>query len=323
MASNQPTEDRATSSNKLLPWIVNPHPRDAAGAIRAGLDALFALRREAWWGDASNPQSIWTTAKVLGSVAELSAKFLTHSRRQDIQHSLDCLTHAHHNGCWQDDNQRPDCLSTAMAVIALRCHGRSVPPAALRFLESCRVADGGFAASPGQHTEPAMLRALAITATASRALEYVHPSTEKFLIRNLGAALPVPGSCNAFRFYVCSEILDWPAGQASMQLLSKVSQLTIEVGDSTALGQALLLRSLLRLGIARSWPVAARLREMQAPDGSWYVASSANAAIHPADGSLECANQVVVIATALSALALAESQPGLYFGSDLPLPQRF
>jgi hypothetical protein len=101
-----------------------------------------------------------------------------------------------------------------------------------------------------------------------------------------------------------------------MQLLSKVSQLTVEVGDSTALGQALLLRSLLRLGIARSWTVAARLREMQAPDGSWYFAPSP-------DGSLNCANQVVVIATALSALALAESQPGLYFGSDLPLPQRF
>jgi hypothetical protein len=323
MASNQAAEEIATNPGKLRPCIVNPHRRDAAGVIRAGVDAIFALRHEAWWGDASNPESIWTTAKVLGSLAELSAKFLTHSRRQDIQHSLDCLTHAHHNGCWQDDNQRPDCLSTAMAVIALRCHGRSAPPAALRFLESCRVADGGFAASPGQHTEPAMLRALAITATASRALEYVHPSTEVFLIRDLGSALPVPGSCNAFRFYVCSEILDWPAGQASMQLLSKVSQLTIEVGDSTALGQALLLRSLLRLGIARSWPVAARLREMQAPDGSWYVASSANAAIHPADGSLECANQVVVIATALSALALAESQPGLYFGSDLPLPQRF
>ena len=323
MASNQSKEDRATSSNKLLPWIVNPHARDAAGAIRAGLDALFALRHETWWGGASKPESIWTTAKVLGSVAELSAKFLTHSRRQDIQHSLDCLTHAHHNGCWQDDNHRPDCLSTAMAVIALRCHGRSVPPAALRFLESCRVADGRFAASPAQTTEPDMLTALAVTATASRALEYVHPSTEEFLIRDLGSALPVPGACNAFRFYVCSEILDWPAGQASMQLLTKVSQLTIEVGDSTALAQALLLRSLLRLGIARSWTVAARLREMQAPDGSWYIASSANAPIHPADGSFDCANQVLVIATALSALALAESQPGLYFGSDLPLPQRF
>jgi hypothetical protein len=323
MASNQAAEEIATNPGKLRPCIVNPHRRDAAGVIRAGVDAIFALRHEAWWGDASNPESIWTTAKVLGSLAELSAKFLTHSRRQDIQHSLDCLTHAQHNGCWQNDNRQPDCLSTAMAVIALRCHGRSVPPAALRFLESCRVADGSFAASPGQHTEPDMLRALAITATASRALEYVHPSTEEFLIRELGSALPVPGSCNAFKFYVCSEILDWPAGQASMQLLNKVSQLTIEAGDSTAFGQALLLRSLLRLGIARSWAVAARLRQMQAPDGSWYVASSPDVSIPPADGPLNCANQVVVIATALSALALAESQPGLYFGSDLPLPQRF
>lgn len=323
MESNQATEDIATKPDKLPPWIVNSHRRDAAGVIRAAVDAIFALRHGAWWGDAYNPQSVWATAKVLGSLAELSPKFLTHSRRQDIQHSLDCLTHAQHNGYWQNDNQQPDCLSTAMAVIALRCHGRSVPPAALSFLESCRVADGSFAASPGQHTEPDMLRALAITATASRALEYVHPSTEEFLIRELGSALPVPGSCNAFRFYVCSEILDWPAGQASMQLLSKVSQLTTEAGDSTAFGQALLLRSLLRLGIARSWAVAARLREMQAPDGSWYVASLPNVSIPPADGPLNCANQVVVIATALSALALAESQPGLYFGSDLPLPQRF
>jgi hypothetical protein len=45
--------------------------------------------------------------------------------------------------------------------------------------------------------------------------------------------------------------------------------------------------------------------------------------IDPASALISDANEPLVLATAISALAMAESQPGLYFGSDLPLPQRF
>jgi len=100
--------------------------------------------------------------------------------------------------------------------------------------------------------------------------------------------------------------------------------MTVEAGNNTALGDSLLLRSLLRLRILRSCAVAARLREMQSPEGDWPLPSSVTAkAKEPKHAFDACDNSVVVAATAISALVLAESQPGLYFGSDQPAPRRF
>lgn len=333
--------------SKLRPWIVMPSRRDVMGAIRSGLDSIFALNKashnEAYWGNESTLESAGTTASILVRLADVPATLLSHSRQQAIQNSLDWLSQAQCHGCWQSDDlqnddlqknalrnddlqnvyRKSDCLTTALAVIALRAHGRNVPSGALEFLAACRAGDGSFAASPDQPAESDVVKALAVTATASRALEKINPITETFLVNGLGSALPVPGTCNASRFYVCSEILDWPAGQASMALLSKVSQLTIDAGKDTALAEALLLRSLLRLRISRSWAVAARLREMQAPDGSWVQSFSSTSADLPGVPAPAHASQAVVSATAVSALVMADSQPGLYFGSDLPLPQRF
>ena len=324
-----------------------PSRRDVMGAIRSGLDSIFALNKashnEAYWGNESTLESAGTTASILVRLADVPATLLSHSRQQAIQNSLDWLSQAQCHGCWQSDDlqnddlqknalrnddlqnvyRKSDCLTTALAVIALRAHGRNVPSGALEFLAACRADDGSFAASPDQPAESDVVKALAVTATASRALEKINPITETFLVKGLGSALPVPGTCNASRFYVCSEILDWPAGQASMALLSKVSQLTIDAGKDTALAEALLLRSLLRLRISRSWAVAARLREMQAPDGSWVQSFSSTSADLPGVPAPAHASQAVVSATAVSALVMADSQPGLYFGSDLPLPQRF
>ena len=324
-----------------------PSRRDVMGAIRSGLDSIFALNKashnEAYWGNESTLESAGTTASILVRLADVPATLLSHSRQQAIQNSLDWLSQAQCHGCWQSDDlqnddlqknalrnddlqnvyRKSDCLTTALAVIALRAHGRNVPSGALEFLAACRAGDGSFAASPDQPAESDVVKALAVTATASRALEKINPITETFLVNGLGSALPVPGTCNASRFYVCSEILDWPAGQASMALLSKVSQLTIDAGKDTALAEALLLRSLLRLRISRSWAVAARLREMQARDGSWVQSFSSTSADLPGVPAPAHASQAVVSATAVSALVMADSQPGLYFGSDLPLPQRF
>ncbi len=324
-----------------------PSRRDVMGAIRSGLDSIFALNKashnEAYWGNESTLESAGTTASILVRLADVPATLLSHSRQQAIQNSLDWLSQAQCHGCWQSDDlqnddlqknalrnddlqnvyRKSDCLTTALAVIALRAHGRNVPSGALEFLAACRAGDGSFAASPDQPAESDVVKALAVTATASRALEKINPITETFLVKGLGSALPVPGTCNASRFYVCSEILDWPAGQASMALLSKVSQLTIDAGKDTALAEALLLRSLLRLRISRSWAVAARLREMQARDGSWVQSFSSTSADLPGVPAPAHASQAVVSATAVSALVMADSQPGLYFGSDLPLPQRF
>jgi hypothetical protein len=63
---------------------------------------------------------------------------------------------------------------------------------------------------------------------------------------------------------------------------------------------------------------------MQAEDGNWRQGlGTGEMAIDPVNGLIGDTNEPVVLATAISALAMAESQPGLYFGSDLPLPQRF
>jgi len=347
MPFNQQSENMEPRPSKLRPWIVMPSRRDVMGAIRSGLDSIFALNKashnEAYWGNESTLESAGTTASILVRLADVPATLLSHSRQQAIQNSLDWLSQAQCHGCWQSDDlqnddlqknalrnddlqnvyRKSDCLTTALAVIALRAHGRNVPSGALEFLAACRAGDGSFAASPDQPAESDVVKALAVTATASRALEKINPITETFLVNGLGSALPVPGTCNASRFYVCSEILDWPAGQASMALLSKVSQLTIDAGKDTALAEALLLRSLLRLRISRSWAVAARLREMQAPDGSWVQSFSSTSADLPGVPAPAHASQAVVSATAVSALVMADSQPGLYFGSDLPLPQRF
>jgi len=323
MPSHLANANSASSEGKLLPWIVKDSRRDATTVIRSGLDFIFARRKHDFWGNSDHPNSVWTTANILVQLAD-STKFLSHSRRQEIQRSLDRLLQKQTNGQWHNNDRRPDCLTTALVVIALRSQGRSVPSAAMEFVESCRLPDGSFVSSPGESSDPDLLKSLALTVTASRALQYLAPSTESFLVHGLGFALPVPLACNASRFYVCAEILDWPAGQASIALLNKVSQMTVEAGTNTALGDSLLLRSLLRLRILRSWAVAARLREMQSPEGDWPLPSSVTAkAKEPKHAFDACDNSVVVAATAISALVLAESQPGLYFGSDQPAPRRF
>jgi len=209
-------------------------------------------------------------------------------------------------------------------VTAFRSYGRKITDTALNFLMECCAEDGSFANAPSQQNESDIIKAVAVTATVCKALEQAGPQTEEFLTRHVPSALALSPRNEAAGLYVCSEILDWPVGLASMNLLSKVSQLTFKMEAETPYGQALLLRSLLRLRISRSWPVAARLREMQTEDGDWRQGVPAGRMpIDPASALISDANEPVVLATAISALAMADSQPGLYFGSDLPLPQRF
>jgi hypothetical protein len=70
-----------------------------------------------------------------------------------------------------------------------------------------------------------------------------------------------------------------------------------------------------------AWSVAAGLRRLQQPDGSWPGAAqlaplSAAGDQPPAPYFDEYG--ILSTVTALSALATADLQPGLYFGSDLP-----
>jgi hypothetical protein len=90
--------------------------------------------------------------------------------------------------------------------------------------------------------------------------------------------------------------------------------LTARFAAESALEQALLLHCLVRLRLNRAWTQAASLRALQKDDGSWPGPSMA---------PLNCDNNnVIPTVTAVSALVLGESQPGLYFGSDVPRPRR-
>jgi hypothetical protein len=316
------TQKQMSSPGKSGPWIVQRDSLDPAGVIRSGLDRLFALQASGAWGADSSPDAVGSTAYVLARLAELPGKLLSHSRVQEIQHSLDWLVRSEKG--IRLYSSEGDCFTTALVVIALRSYGRRIPDTALNFLVNCCVEDGSFATAPRQQDELDLVKAIAVTATACKALEQAGPQTEEFLIRHIQSALRLSPGNEAAGLYVCSEILDWPTGLASMSLLNKVSQLTCKMEAETAYGQALLLRSLLRLRISRSWPVAARLREMQAEDGNWSKSEPiGRMPIDPASALISDANEPVVLATAISALAMADSQPGLYFGSDLPLPQRF
>ena len=319
---NHSIQKQTLSPGKSGPWIIKRNSLDHAGVIRSGLDRLFALQGSGAWGADSAPCAVWSTAYVLARLAELPAKMLSHSRVQEIQRSLDQLVNSVNRICL--DPGKRDCFTTALVVIALRSYGRKIPSAALEFLTKCRNEDGSFATAPGQQSESDIVKAIAVTATACKALEQAGPQTEEFLTRHIQSALTLSIRNEAAGLYVCAEILDWPVGLASMSLLTKVSQLTCKMEAETAYPQALLLRSLLRLRISRSWPVAARLREMQAEDGNWRQgARTGGMPMDPVSALIGDANEPVVLATAISALAMAESQPGLYFGSDLPLPQRF
>lgn len=323
MPMNQSTQEEVSSSRRLVPWIIQPDRRDASEVIQAGLDHLFVLHRNGEWGAHSSPETVWTTAYVLAHLAELPGGLLSFSRLQEVRHSLDWLVQMHDAGSWRDSGQ-PDCLTTAWAVIALRSYGRNIPDTALKFLNACRTEDGSFALSPCGKSEVDAVRSLAITATTCRALQCVDPQTEEFLCRRMKCALPAAGAHRSAGLYVCSEILDWPSGLSSMAVLNKVSQLTCQVEEESAYGQALLLRSLMELRIPRSWATAARLREMQSHDGSWREPwMSDDPPVTAATALTAHANQPIISVTAISALVMAESQPGLYFGSDLPLPKRF
>jgi hypothetical protein len=181
-------------------------------------------------------------------------------------------------------------------------------------IRSCRRPDGGFAAHPGQVFRQS---APETSALAVRALGHTDTAAEDFFASRLQAV--DPGSCHATsRYLAFSEILDWEPGLASPFLLDKVRRLTPDFGGDNVMNQALLLRCLLRLRNRRAWPLAAALRAIQKEDGSWSDLEPAQSAAQ----ANRVDTRILPTVTAVSALVLDEFQPGLYFGSDSPLPPR-
>jgi hypothetical protein len=78
------------------------------------------------------------------------------------------------------------------------------------------------------------------------------------------------------------------------------------------------------LRLQSAWPLAAGLRRLQRANGSW-PGSACLASLHTlGNGSALHQDEyfdedgILATVTVLSALAIGDQQPGLYFGSDLP-----
>ena len=329
--------DQPGKLDKTTPITVSPSTkpqirRSAEESITAGLQWIaMAAAKGGRWTDFTmldRGSDVWVTAHVLARLGELPLDCVPPSLQQHIEAALNWLEKQRTSGAgWSSASREPDAFTTSWAVLALRGHGRGVPRSAIDFLLSCRHSNGGFsvyansADSRGTH----LPSTAEITVTALRSLSMCDSAAEEFLASRLRTELPGMASGLLPRLYACAEILDWENGLAPWALLNRAGQCTAQFDLEKPYEQALLLRSLLRLRNQRAWPISATLRNMQLADGSW----PAGTVVGPITQFSTAANslsfgdtRVISTANVVAALVMNEAQPGLYYGSDVPLPRK-
>ena len=315
-------DERQAKSPETATGILRPS--GSPDPIAMGLNFLFSRRQEQSWGLNSphGRESAWVTAYVLARLAEIPAHRINYSLRLKIEKSLDWLLEARTpGGGWGFSSGAPDDAdSTSWAVIALRQHGRLAPNGSLDLIRSCRRSDGGFSILPGSTDANGAFRPSApdVTAIAVRALASIDAASSEYLAAHLRTDLPATPCRLGSTFFVSSTLLDWEPGMAPWFVVNAIQQLTCQQAGEGAWEQALRLRCMMRLGMQSAWALAAGLRHLQQMDGSWP--GSAQLAAVAAQGAAPMADDHGVLATvtSLSALAMGDLQPGLYFGSDLP-----
>lgn len=313
----------AEAEPELVPGRMPPDPLPHHGAIQsieAGLKFLASRHHGRRWSSVRKGHDAGTTAYIVARLGELPPGSFGNRLRGKIEDSLDWLLEIQTSGGgWSSapEETMDDANSTAWAILALRQHGRRVPEAAQAFLRRCRRPDGAFAIHPQEANISGAANGsqLLITALAIRALGIVTSSSSDLLEESLRAKPQQLFQTQGL--LVCSTILDWQASATPLSLLNEVQQSVRRLSARTALEQALLLRCLARLRMRETWIVADELDRAQQADGSWGgdVLPSAS----PAESSLlVLEDSLVTSATAVSALAMRNLQPGHYFGSDLP-----
>jgi hypothetical protein len=305
--------------SELDRWTSQPS-RDAADsrpsgasaeAIAAGLKFVFAQRREAAWslGSSLSPESTaWVTAYVLARLGEIPSHHLCFTQRQKIEQSLDWLAQERTpQGGWSfaGHGSPDDADTTAWAVTALRQHGRPVQQGALQLIHRCRRPDGGYTTRPEALENITRSSAADVTAIAVRALCAIDAASSEFLAAHLQTNAEAGHGRVRSALFVSSTLMDWEPCMAPWFVVNAVRQLVQQEAEGTW-EQALLLRRLQRAN--GSWPGSACLASL--------CASSNESAVRPSEYFDE--DGVLATVTALSALAIGDQQPGLYFGSDLP-----
>jgi hypothetical protein len=294
------------------------------------LEFLFFQRYQAFWGVGSSPRretATWTTAYVLARLGEIPSHYLSFTQRQQVEESLDWLMEARtpqKGWAFGGPGSPDDADSTAWAVAALRQHGRPVPQGALQLIHRCRRPDGGYATHPEAAENSTRAGAADVTAIAARALCAIDAASSEFLAAHLRTDVEKGHGRISSAFFVSSTLMDWEPCMAPWFVVNAVRQLVEQQGAEGAWEQALLLRCRMRLRLQSAWPLAAGLRRLQRANGSWpglaclasLHTSGNGSAPHPDEYFDE--DGVLATVTALSALAIGDQQPGLYFGSDLP-----
>jgi len=294
----------------------------ARQAIETGLKFLASRHHGRRWNSARKGQDAGTTAYVVARLGELPHGSFGYGLRDKIEDSLDWLLEIQTSGGgWSSAPEEPmdDAHSTAWAILAFRQHGRPTPEPARAFLRRCRRPDGAFALHPQETNVSGAADGgqLLLTALAIRALGLVTSSSSDLLEESLRAGSRQLSQTQGL--LVCSTILDWQASATPLSLLNEIQQSVRRLSARTALEQALLLRCLVRLRMRETWIVADELDRSQQADGAWGWDGEVLPSAVPAESwfsGLEGPH--ATSATAVSALAMRNLQPGLYFGSDLP-----
>jgi len=325
--------DSFSSAASELSAMNEARPRTNSEAVIAGITFVMSGWHDRHWADFNLPSGesdVWVTAYVLARLGEIPSEYINFSMRQKIEDSLDWLmaNRASDDGWGWHSKSDSDADSTSWAVLALRRHRRTVPVEALEFIRHSRRPDGGIAGYPADSAAGKTLRISSpdVTAVAVNALGEQDPAAVSFLSSCwLQTNKPLPPFRLSSRFYTCSEVMDWGTEKAPWTLLNKLCELMSFYDAENVFEQALLLRCLTQLRIQKAWSVAASLRRAQQVDGGW----PASALLCPAttrgyESGLVYLDhkRIFTTVTAVSALLAVGTQPGLYFGSDRPLPQR-
>ena len=307
---NLPLPDASSASPDSVPSLASTGRRSSAAAISAGLDYL--LDHYVQW-DCSGASDAWVGVCVLARLNELPEHYINNLLRPRIETALNNLVRVQTApGGWRFSAQ-DDAELTARTIIALRAGNRKLPEGLEQSLGRCRQTDGGFALSPEDWSGSAP----EITVTAIQALRAMDRAAEDFLSGRMQSDENQLSSWLS----VCAGILDWDKGLAPLPLLNQACRLIVRVGPQSAFEHALLLRCLVRLRLQQAWVSAAELRNRQLENGSWPGPAPRRPGTARASLNPDVRNLVPTV-IAVSALALCESQPGLYFGSDLPRPRR-
>ncbi len=290
------------------------HPTNAE-AISAGLEFLSSNWHEKVWGETLHVD-VAAAAYILLLLGEMPKDHLNPRFRGKISEAASQLAKMTFNPGLEDNLH-----VIGLAAAALQQHKQPVPEPWIDFIRRCHRDGGGFTMhprNPRQENSAADVNP-ELTAIAIKVLRAAKLSDLELLaqhLRNDG----VGNACSPSQLFVASTIFDWEAGIAPRSLINQVRKMAECPVRPDALEKALLLRCLVRLRILNAWTIAAELRGLQQHCGSWNGSGMVpGLADRTVSTDASCQVQVFcVTATVLSALALEGSQPGLYFGSDLP-----